>query len=114
VAAQRLIRVLCPHCKEPYPVDPKLKEQYHLTSDTIYKAKGCKECRDIGYWGRAAIYEVLPIDEDFRHLISKNADLDTYRELQKQKKYETLYHNGLKKVDQGMTSLEEALSVAYE
>ncbi|MBU9888435.1 MAG: Flp pilus assembly complex ATPase component TadA [Candidatus Omnitrophica bacterium] len=114
VAAQRLIRLVCPHCKVPQRVDAKLKEQYDLKADTIYNAKGCAQCRNIGYWGRAAIYETLPIDEDFRRLISKDADLDALRRLQKQKNYGTLFQNGLKKVEQGVSTLEEVLSVAYE
>lgn len=114
VAAQRLIRVVCPHCKEPQKVDSKLKEQYGLKVDTIYNAKGCAQCRNIGYWGRAAIYEVLPMDEDFRRLVSKDADLDALRRLQKQKNYGTLFQSGLKKVEKGLSTLEEVLSVAYE
>lgn len=114
VAAQRLIRLICPHCKEPAQIDAKLKEQYKLKTDTVYKAKGCEKCRKIGYWGRAAIYEILPIDEEFRRLISKDADLESLRALQKQRNYETLFQNGLRKVEKGLTTLEEVLSVAYE
>mgnify|MGYP001769237878 CR=1 FL=1 len=77
-------------------------------------AKGCAQCRNIGYWGRAAIYEVLPMDEDFRRLVSKDADLDALRRLQKQKNYGTLFQSGLKKVEKGLSTLEEVLSVAYE
>ncbi|HNX68132.1 MAG TPA: ATPase, T2SS/T4P/T4SS family [Candidatus Omnitrophota bacterium] len=114
VAAQRLIRLLCPHCKEPYKLDPKVRDDYGFKVDTIYKAKGCKECRDIGYWGRAAIYEVLPVDEDIRRLINKDSNLDALRRVQKEKQYTTLYQNGLRKVERGQTTLEEVLSVAYE
>ena len=114
VAAQRLIRLLCPHCKVAHKIDPKIKEQYKLNAEMIYAAKGCVQCRNIGYWGRAAIYEVLPIDEDFRRMVSKDSDLDSLRKLQKQKGYETLFQNGLRKVERGMTTLEEVLSVAYE
>ena len=114
VAAQRLIRVLCPHCKESYKADAKTQEDYKLRTDTLYKAKGCPKCRNIGYWGRMAIYEVLPIDEDMRRLISKNSDLDALRRVQKEKKYETLLQNGIRKMEKGLTSLEEVLSVAYE
>lgn len=114
VAAQRLIRVLCPHCKEPYKIDAKTKDQYGIQSETLYKAKGCPECRKIGYWGRMAIYEVLPMDEDFRHLITANASLTQMKELQKVKKYETLLRNGIKKAERGLTTLDEVLSVVYE
>ena len=114
VVAQRLVRVLCPHCKEPYAVEPKIRDLYRIRADTLYKNKGCEKCRNIGYWGRMAIYEVLPVDEDIRRLITKDADLSKLREAQKAKHYETLFQNGLRKVERGMTSLDEVLSVAYE
>jgi len=114
IAAQRLIRVLCPHCKEPCKVDAKTRDEYGIHVETIYKAKGCPKCRNIGYWGRMALYEVLPIDEDFRRLITKDVNLDRLKEVQKEKKYETLLQNGIKKVERGLTTLEEVLSVAYE
>ncbi|MEI7751129.1 MAG: ATPase, T2SS/T4P/T4SS family [Candidatus Omnitrophota bacterium] len=114
VAAQRLVRVLCPACKEPYKIDPKTKDENGIRTDTLYKAVGCPKCRNIGYWGRMAIYEVLPIDDDFRRLITKDSNLNALKELQKAKKYETLLQNGIKKVERGLTTLEEVLSVAYE
>ena len=61
-----------------------------------------------------AIYEVLPIDDDFRRLITKDSNLNALKDLQKAKKYETLLQNGIKKVERGLTTLEEVLSVAYE
>lgn len=114
VAAQRLIRVLCPQCKEPYNVDTKTRNDYGIHADTLYKAKGCPKCRNIGYWGRMAIYEVLPIDDDIRRLITRDADLSKLKNLQREKKYETLLQNGIKKVERGLTTLDEVLSVAYE
>ncbi len=114
VAAQRLIRVLCPHCKEPYKVDSKVQDDYGIRTDTLYKATGCPKCRKIGYWGRMAIYEVILIDQDFRRLITKETDLNQLRALQKEKKCEVLLQNGIKKVERGLSTLEEVLSVAYE
>jgi type IV pilus assembly protein PilB len=114
VAAQRLIRVLCPHCKEPYKPDSKTRDDYGIRVDILYKATGCPKCRKIGYWGRMAIYEVFLIDEDVRRLITRDVDLDKLRALQKEKKYEVLLQNGIKKVERGLTTLEEVLSVAYE
>jgi len=114
VAAQRLIRLLCPECKEPYKVDSKTRDEYGIREETLYKARGCSKCRKIGYWGRKAIYEVLPIDEDVRRLITKDTNLAQLKAIQKEKKYETLLQNGIKKVERGLTSLEEVLSVAYE
>ena len=114
IAAQRLIRVLCPHCKEPYKVDAKTQKDYGIRADTLYKATGCPKCRKIGYWGRMAIYEVLPIDDDIRRLVTRDADLGKLKALQMEKKYETLLQNGIKKVERGVTTLDEVLSVAYE
>jgi type II secretory ATPase GspE/PulE/Tfp pilus assembly ATPase PilB-like protein len=114
VAAQRLVRVLCPHCKEPYSPEAKTRDEYKITAETLYRAKGCAKCRNIGYWGRMAIYEVLPIDEDIRKLITKDSDLDALKRIQKEKHFETLLQNGLRKVERGQTTLDEVLSVAYE
>ena len=114
VGAQRLIRKLCSHCKEPYSVDPETKKNYDLKVASIYRAKGCKQCRNIGYWGRMAIYELLPVDDKVRRVISENKDIDGLRTIQKEKGYWTLRKSGLKKVEEGLTSLEEVLSISYE
>lgn len=114
VVAQRLIRSLCTNCKEAYTVDAKTKKDLGIKVDTLYKPKGCDECRNIGYWGRHAIYEVLPIDEDLRRLISANAAPDEIRKMQRAKGYQTLLMSGVKKVESGETSLDEVMAVAYE
>ena len=114
VGAQRLVRILCPDCKEPYAVDDQMKRDYGLQAKTVYRAKGCKKCRNIGYWGRIAIYEMLPIDEKMRHEIATRADVDVLRRMQKERGHTTLLKSGLKKVEEGLTSIEEVLSVAYE
>ena len=112
--AQRLVRMLCQKCKESYKADEKSIEEYKLKTATIFKAKGCQDCIGIGYLGRQAIYEMLPIDDEIRRLIAKNAELDDIRKAQKAKGYPTLLRSGLKKVERGLTTLEEVLSVAYE
>lgn len=114
IGAQRLVRLLCPDCKEPYEADHKTRADYGIKVDAIYKAKGCKKCRNIGYWGRIAIYEMLPIDEQIRHAIATDADSETIRKIQRERGYPTLLKSGIRKVEQGLTSLEEVLSVAYE
>jgi type IV pilus assembly protein PilB len=114
IGAQRLVRCLCEKCKEPYPVDEKTRKQYPLKVETLYRTKGCKECRQIGYWGRKAIYEILPVDEPMRRAVARGADMESLRRLAKEGGYGSLLSNGLKKVEQGVTSLEEVLSVAYE
>lgn len=114
IAAQRLVRRLCEKCKEPYKPDEKMITTYRITADVIYKPKGCPQCRNIGYWGRQAVYEVLPVDENIRRIIAQGGDLDSLRKAQKEKGIETLLGSALRKVNLGVTSMEEALSVAYE
>jgi len=115
IVAQRLVRNLCSECKKPDLIDAKIKTDFGITAHTIYKAneKGCKACRNIGYWGRTAIYELLPIDEDMRRAIAKGGDLEELRGIQKQKKYGTLFQSGMTRVNEGTTSLEEVMSIAY-
>ncbi|MBI4357916.1 MAG: Flp pilus assembly complex ATPase component TadA [Candidatus Omnitrophica bacterium] len=114
VGAQRLIRLLCTHCKVRHEVDEQTRKDLGIKVPTIYKAMGCKKCRQIGYWGRAAIYELLPFDEKMRRAISAHTDIDAIREIQKAKGCATLRKSGLKKVEEGITSLEEVLSITYE
>jgi len=80
----------------------------------IYQPKGCKECRGIGYWGRVAIYEFLPVDEKLRSAIARNEDIDVFRKLQREGGYRTLRDSGMQKVEAGLTSIEEVLSISYE
>lgn len=115
IVAQRLVRRLCPDCKLPHDLDAKSRSEFGITSQTIYKAneKGCKSCRNIGYWGRFAIYEMLPIDADLRKAIAEGKDSEALRDIQKAKKYGTLFTSGIQKVNEGQTSLDEIMSIAY-
>jgi len=114
IGAQRLARRLCPRCKEPKKLDAKMKADYRLMVDTIYQPKGCKECRGIGYWGRIAIFEFLPVDEKLRSAIARNEDIDVFRKIQREGNYRTLRESGMRKVEAGLTSIEEVLSISYE
>ncbi len=114
IGAQRLVRRLCPKCKEPKTIDAKTKADFRLKADTVYLPKGCKECRGIGYWGRIAIYEFLPVDEKLRSAIARNEDLDVFRKIQREGEQRTLRESGMRKVEAGLTSIEEVLSVSYE
>ncbi len=114
IAAQRLVRRLCDKCKEAYEPDEKIRSVYKIKAKTIYRPKGCPQCRQIGYWGREAVYEILPIDEDLRRIIARGGELEVLRQIQKERGIESLLGSALQKVNLGITSLEEALSVAYE
>ena len=116
ILAQRLVRQLCPHCKEMGNIDAQQWE--HLTFDyvmempsQIYQAKGCEACRHTGYKGRVGIYEFMPITLDTKQKISSNATLDQLRQQAKKEGVEPLRIAGARKILAGQTTLEEVLRV---
>ena len=111
IVAQRLARKLCPKCKEPH--EPTLEELggLKIKSDLIYRAKGCEECNHTGYRGRIAIAEVMPIDDSIRRLIAEHASYIQIRDAARKSGMDTLFESGLRKVESGLTSLEEILSL---
>jgi general secretion pathway protein E len=122
VMAQRLVRRVCPHCRESYrPTAEELKE-VALTREavaragnpTIYRAKGCDACGGTGYRGRTGIYELLLVDDDIRQLTLKNVDSSTIKRTGVQKGMLTLLDDGARKVLAGETTLAEVLSVTQE
>jgi type IV pilus assembly protein PilB len=113
IVAQRLIRKLCQNCKEPQEVEKEvLPEGVVLTTPIMYKAKGCSKCNFIGYRGRTVISEIMLVDKDIREAIRKGLEPTHIRELSKKKGAFSLLESGLKKVEEGITSLEEILSAA--
>jgi type IV pilus assembly protein PilB len=110
--AQRLLRRLCPHCKEAYEVDDQLAEQHNLTpGEVFYRPKGCLQCRRLGYRGRVGVFEVIKITARLTQLIQKRVPLDQLRKAAREEGMKMLYDSALDKVRQGVTSLEAALSV---
>ncbi|MDP8290139.1 MAG: ATPase, T2SS/T4P/T4SS family [Candidatus Susulua stagnicola] len=113
IIAQRLIRKLCPYCKEPCEVKAgDIPQNIVLNSPVIYRAKGCEKCNLIGYKGRSVINEVVLIDEEIRAAISKGLSSSQIMEVARKKGALTLLESGIKRVEEGITSLEEVLSVA--
>jgi len=113
IIAQRLIRKLCPDCKEPCEVKAgDIPQNIVLNSPVIYRAKGCEKCNLIGYKGRSVINEVVLIDEEIRAAISKGLSSSQIMEVARKKGALTLLESGIKRVEEGITSLEEVLSVA--
>lgn len=112
VVAQRLVRVLCSDCKEAY--EPTINEigDVKITADLIYKPKGCDKCNNVGYKGRIGIAEVMMINDEFIEAIMRGVSAKTIRELAAKFNMTTLYESGIRKVNEGITSLEEVLSVA--
>ncbi len=114
IVAQRLVRKLCLHCKEPYELkEVKLPPGMVLNSPLVYKAKGCEKCNFTGYKGRTVIAEVFLLDEELSEFIhSKGLDISGIKEMARKKGTLTLLESGLKRVEGGITSLEEVFSVA--
>jgi type IV pilus assembly protein PilB len=110
--AQRLVRRLCPSCKEPYEISADLAEQYRLNpSETFYRPKGCLQCRRLGYRGRVGVFEVIRITPRLTQLIQQRAPLDQLRKAAREEGMKMLFDSALDKVRQGLTSLEAAMSV---
>ncbi|MBR3631744.1 MAG: Flp pilus assembly complex ATPase component TadA [Elusimicrobiaceae bacterium] len=123
VAAQRLVRMLCPHCKMQYQPDPstiaKIINEGHFNPTevntwTFYKAVGCPKCVGTGYLGRRAIYEVYRITEQLRNIIYKTQDLIEMRKVIKESGVLNLRGNGWRKVVRGLTTVEEILNITTE
>jgi type II secretion system protein E len=114
VLAQRLVRVLCPHCKQPdnSPTAQQFKIKLGIPADkTIFKSVGCRECRNTGFFGRHAIFEWMDTDEEIRQLILKSASTDQIRNAARKGGMRTLAEDGWRLVAQGVTTVEEVLSV---
>jgi type II secretory ATPase GspE/PulE/Tfp pilus assembly ATPase PilB-like protein len=111
VCAQRLLRKLCPDCKEAYEPTPEELGSVKIKSDLLFKAKGCSKCNQIGYRGRVAIGEILIVNESIRELINQRASFLKIRDVAVSQGMQTLFDSAIRKVESGVTSLEEALSV---
>ncbi|RLG33832.1 type II secretion system protein GspE [Methanosarcinales archaeon] len=107
--SQRLVRVICPECKE------ERKDADVLLPDfkefKVYKGKGCESCKFIGYRGRTAIYEILMIDDDLRQAILKKCSAKEIKAQARKKGFRTLWEAGIEKVKMGITTPEEVMRV---
>ena len=120
IEAQRLVRVLCTHCKTPYHPVEEVVEQMGLRrftnekSVTLYHAKGCEQCGHTGYFGRLSIIEVMPMSDALRSLVMRHATASELRAAAIAGGMQTMYENGLKKAVDGVTTIEEVLRVTRE
>ena len=111
--AQRLVRRLCTHCREPYEVDAETAARHGLTpGETLYRPKGCLNCRRAGYRGRVGVFEVIRITPALAAQIQVRTPLQELRRLAASEGMHSLFDNALEKARQGQTSLEAALAVA--
>ncbi len=114
VLAQRLVRKICPKCKQAYRVPKNMRkymESSGLAPDQLFHGAGCDYCRKSGYVGRVGIYELLVIDEKFRGVISKDPSVGNMRRVFYESKQLSLFDDGITKVKQGLTTIEEVLRV---
>lgn len=117
ILAQRLVRVICPACRE---IDTSMADREELkilgseANTGLYKGRGCEQCSYTGYYGRMGIFEILIVDEDVRKLILKNADSNQIRDVARKHGMSTLLEDGSEKVRTGLTTLSEVFRVTQE
>ncbi|WP_442858544.1 GspE/PulE family protein [Alcanivorax sp. S71-1-4] len=116
VMAQRLVRTLCPHCKEAMPVEPAAWEElcrpFKLKMPAqVYRPVGCLECRGTGYLGRMGVYETMPLTSGLKGVISRGGDLETITREALKSGMKPLRISGARKVALGLTTVEEVLRV---
>jgi type IV pilus assembly protein PilB len=116
VLAQRLVRVICDRCNQPLEYPPEVLKQAGITGEMLANAKlmkgeGCNHCNRSGYRGRIAVYEIMRLTSAIRELIFQNASTAKIRDLAIEQGMTTLYQDGLQKVVDGITTLEEVYRV---
>jgi len=112
VAAQRLVRKVCPECKESYKLDEATAEQLGLEpKQIVYRGKGCGKCMNTGYKGRVGLMEALPLTLRIRELVSGGAQEQQIREAARKEGMATLRENGVEKILKGTTTVEEIFRV---
>jgi general secretion pathway protein E len=114
IIAQRLVRVLCPHCKEPYEPEEAQWTELGLEKDTlgpIFRAKGCEKCLETGYRGRTGIYEFLRMTESIKGLVLQTSDSNQIGRAARKEGMVSLREDGIQKVIEGKTTISEVLRV---
>ncbi len=115
IVAQRLVRKLCPKCKEPAELTESEIESLGIDSTqvaeaTIMKGAGCDNCKNLGYRGRMGIFEIFQIDDDVRHMVNEKASTIELRKRAREMGMRTLREDGIRKVLSGLTSAEEVIA----
>ena len=118
IMAQRLVRTLCPHCKEKHPLDDSAWNtlvapwKAAKPGDSTYIGKGCLECRMTGYMGRMGIYEMMVMNSELRAIVTDTTDLEALRERAYKEGMKPLRISGAMKVAAGLTTVDEIMKVA--
>ncbi len=119
ILAQRLVRIICPECKEGYTPETAAIEKLGLTAEDlqgkqVYRGRGCANCHHTGYKGRGGIFELLIMDQSMKHLVLDTADSNEIKTQAIQNGMITLRQDGANKVLQGITTIEEVYRVTTE
>ncbi len=120
VLAQRLVRTLCPHCREPHTMDAAVATEIGMNRVTteprpvVYKAVGCSQCGNTGFTGRMCIAEMMPLTEPIRRLVMQKANASELRRAALSEGMLPMYDDGLRKVAAGTTTIEEVLRATRE
>ena len=118
IVAQRLVRKICEHCKEPVTLSEEVLKRLNIEpkkakESVFYHGRGCKLCGDTGCLGRLPIFEFLVMDNDMREQLVNRASESQIRAVARQKGYGGLLESGVSKILQGLTTAEEVLSVTF-
>ena len=121
IMAQRLLRTLCPHCKQAVDVtaDSEIAIQWQelvqpwraSVPAQIYKAQGCEHCRHTGYQGRICLYEIMPLSNELKKLVAADANLDVLKQQAYREGVQPLRLSGAKRISEGVTTMEEVMRV---
>jgi len=117
IISQRLARKICPRCKHEVKVSTTYLKNIGFSEEEsetvhIYEGKGCKYCRNSGYKGRVAIYEILEVTENIKDAILRNSSVSQIREIATGESLVSLRQNGLKKVKEGITTISEIIRIS--
>jgi general secretion pathway protein E len=119
ILAQRLVRIICRECREEYLPDPEEWKKLGISPQEVegkkvYRGAGCKNCNHTGYRGRKGIFELMHFDQDMKKLILKTSDSNAIKKLAVEKGMVTLRQDGIEKIFEGKTTIEEVFRVAHE
>ncbi len=109
--AQRLVRRICPHCKERYEVPQEAKVELGVEVTHLWRGRGCTHCMDTGYRGRIAIFELLSLDDEIKEMVLLKASVRQINEVAAKKGMRSLRQDGLDKAIKGVTTIDEVFRV---
>ena len=117
ILAQRLVRIICPHCKEEYTPTPEMLQKIGLDQEgsqiVAYRGRGCAKCHHSGYKGRCGLFELLIMSQDMKALILQTSDANQIKHRAIENGMITLQRDGAQKVLQGITTIEEVYRVSH-